>query len=48
VDAVLTARYLGPASTAAYLIRPDQVVAARWDHAVDAGVVAAAIRAALT
>jgi 3-(3-hydroxy-phenyl)propionate hydroxylase len=38
----LRARYLGAADGAVYLIRPDQHVAARWDH-FDAGEVAAAL-----
>jgi 3-(3-hydroxy-phenyl)propionate hydroxylase len=42
----LAARYLGGAKGAVYLIRPDQHVAARWDH-YDADAVAAAIARAL-
>ncbi len=38
----LRGRYLGAADGAIYLIRPDQHVAARWDH-FDAGAVAAAV-----
>jgi 3-(3-hydroxy-phenyl)propionate hydroxylase len=38
----LQARYLGRANRAVYLIRPDQHVAARWDH-FDAGAVAEAL-----
>jgi 3-(3-hydroxy-phenyl)propionate hydroxylase len=45
VTDVLARRYLGDASGASYLIRPDQVVAARWDRAVTADEVAAALRA---
>ncbi|MDW4498502.1 FAD-dependent oxidoreductase [Sulfitobacter sp. D35] len=41
----LTARYLGAASAAVYLVRPDQHVAARW-HAYDKTVVAEALRTA--
>ena len=42
----LAARYLGGAKGAVYLIRPDQHVAARWDH-YEADAVAAAIARAL-
>jgi 3-(3-hydroxy-phenyl)propionate hydroxylase len=42
----LAARYLGDAKGAVYLIRPDQHVAARWDH-YDADAVAAAIARAI-
>jgi 3-(3-hydroxy-phenyl)propionate hydroxylase len=42
----LTARYLGEAAGAVYLIRPDQHVAARWDH-YDAAAVAAALGKAM-
>ena len=42
----LAARYLGGAKGAVYLIRPDQHVAARWDH-YDADAVAAAMARAL-
>ena len=42
----LAARYLGEAKGAVYLIRPDQHVAARWDH-YDADAVAAAIARAI-
>ncbi len=42
----LAARYLGGAKGAVYLIRPDQHVAARWDH-YDADAVAAAIARAI-
>lgn len=38
------ARYLGEGAQAIYLIRPDQIVAARWDH-VDAETVSAHITA---
>ncbi|MGR3511668.1 MAG: FAD-dependent oxidoreductase [Paracoccaceae bacterium] len=41
----LKARYLGDATSAVYLIRPDQHVAARWDR-YDAAAVRAAIRTA--
>ena len=42
---MLRARYLGDAARALYLIRPDQVVAARWT-AADAAAVRAALAAA--
>jgi 3-(3-hydroxy-phenyl)propionate hydroxylase len=42
----LAARYLGDARCAVYLIRPDQHVAARWDH-YDADAVSAAIARAI-
>ena len=42
----LAARYLGRASSAVYLVRPDQHVAARWP-AHDAAAVRAAVRTAL-
>ena len=45
-DGVLRARYLGDASAAVYLIRPDQHVAARWP-AFDDNAVRAALRRAL-
>jgi 3-(3-hydroxy-phenyl)propionate hydroxylase len=45
VTPVLRARYLGDAPGAVYLIRPDQIVAARW-IAPDAAAVAAALAAA--
>ena len=41
----LAERYLGEARSAVYLIRPDQHVAARWDH-FDTAAVRAAIRTA--
>ncbi|WP_299926775.1 FAD-dependent oxidoreductase [uncultured Pelagimonas sp.] len=41
----LSERYLGTASSAVYLIRPDQHVAARWDHYND-DAIRAAIRTA--
>ena len=44
-DALRT-RLLGQAASAVYLIRPDQHVAARWDH-FDAGAVACAIARAI-
>jgi 3-(3-hydroxy-phenyl)propionate hydroxylase len=47
VTDVLAKRYLGDAAQATYLIRPDQVVAARWDRAVTADEVAAAMQAVL-
>ncbi len=47
VTDVLARRYLGNTAAATYLIRPDQVVAARWDRAVTADEVQAAIRAVL-
>jgi 3-(3-hydroxy-phenyl)propionate hydroxylase len=37
----IRARYLGPAPQAIYLIRPDQIVAARWHHATAAQITAA-------
>lgn len=37
----IRARYLGDAPGALYLIRPDQIVAARWAHADSASVLAA-------
>lgn len=46
-DAVLARRYLGDAAQATYLIRPDQVVAARWDRVVTATEVAAEMQAVL-
>lgn len=42
VDGHLRQRYLGDAAAAVYLVRPDQHVAARWDH-YDAAAVAAAL-----
>jgi 3-(3-hydroxy-phenyl)propionate hydroxylase len=42
---VIRARYLGDARAAIYLIRPDQVVAARW-HAATAVMINAATDAA--
>ena len=41
----VAARYLGEAPSAVYLIRPDQHVAARWDHYDEAAVTAALGRA---
>lgn len=41
----IAARYLGEAPSAVYLIRPDQHVAARWDHYDEAAVTAALGRA---
>jgi 3-(3-hydroxy-phenyl)propionate hydroxylase len=41
----IAARYLGEAKAAVYLIRPDQHVAARWDHFNQAEVAAALARA---
>ncbi|CAN1576787.1 UbiH 2-polyprenyl-6-methoxyphenol hydroxylase and related FAD-dependent oxidoreductases [Paracoccaceae bacterium] len=41
----LAARYLGAAKGAVYLIRPDQHVAARWDHFNEPAVAAALARA---
>jgi 3-(3-hydroxy-phenyl)propionate hydroxylase len=41
----LTARYLGQAPAAVYLVRPDQHVAARWDRYDEAAVTAALGRA---
>lgn len=41
----LQARYLAAAAQAVYLIRPDQHVAARWDHLDEAAVAAAVARA---
>lgn len=41
----LAARYLGEASGAIYLLRPDQHVAARWRHATAANVRAALSKA---
>ena len=41
VSALMQARYLGTAATAVYLIRPDQVVAARWLEASAQGVASA-------
>lgn len=45
-DSLIADRYLGGASQAVYLIRPDQHVIARWDH-YDALAVQAAINNAL-
>ncbi|MDF1609022.1 FAD-dependent oxidoreductase [Hoeflea sp. YIM 152468] len=42
----LRQRYLGNAAAAVYLVRPDQHVAARWDH-YDAAAVKAALRKAI-
>jgi 3-(3-hydroxy-phenyl)propionate hydroxylase len=44
-DSELADRYLGDAPRAAYLVRPDQHVAARWRAADGAGVAAALDRA---
>ncbi len=44
VNAILAARYLGQADRALYLVRPDQVVAARWVSAA-AGDITAAVAA---
>ena len=44
-NAALRARYLGTAPAAVYLIRPDQHVAARWDHYNAAEIHAAMARA---
>ncbi|WP_339758550.1 FAD-dependent oxidoreductase [uncultured Hoeflea sp.] len=45
-DGYLKQRYLGEADAAVYLIRPDQHVAARWDH-YDEAAVRAALRKAI-
>jgi 3-(3-hydroxy-phenyl)propionate hydroxylase len=45
-DGYLKQRYLGDATSAVYLIRPDQHVAARWDH-YDEAAVKAALRKAI-
>jgi 3-(3-hydroxy-phenyl)propionate hydroxylase len=45
VTETIRARYLGAAPGALYLVRPDQVIAARWT-AADAGAVRAALAAA--
>jgi 3-(3-hydroxy-phenyl)propionate hydroxylase len=42
----ITARYLGKATQAVYLVRPDQHVAARWDH-FDAAAINSAMAKAL-
>jgi len=44
-DGYLKQRYLGDAGAAVYLIRPDQHVAARWDHYDEAAVNAALLKA---
>ena len=44
VTEVLARRYLGSARQALYLVRPDQVIAARW-QAAEAGDIAAALAA---
>ncbi|WP_434622477.1 hypothetical protein [Tabrizicola sp. M-4] len=41
----MTARYLGSAKSAVYLIRPDQHVTARWDRFDEAAVAAALAQA---
>ena len=41
----LQARYLGTAKAAVYLVRPDQHVAARWDHFDEPAITAALARA---
>ena len=38
-------RYLGDAGAAVYLVRPDQHVAARWDHYDEAAVKVALLKA---
>ena len=40
-DPLISQRYLGDVSQAVYLIRPDQIVAARWEMATPADVIAA-------
>lgn len=44
-DGYLKQRYLGDAKSAVYLIRPDQHVAARWDHYDETAVKAAVLKA---
>ena len=44
-DGYLKQRYLGDAETAVYLVRPDQHVAARWDHFDEAAVKTALLKA---
>ncbi|MGJ8571044.1 MAG: FAD-dependent oxidoreductase [Hoeflea sp.] len=44
-DGYLKQRYLGDADAAVYLVRPDQHVAARWDHYDEAAVRAALLKA---
>ena len=44
-DGYLKQRYLGDAGKAVYLIRPDQHVAARWDHYDETAVKAAVLKA---
>jgi 3-(3-hydroxy-phenyl)propionate hydroxylase len=44
VTEILKRRYLGDSETAVYLIRPDQVIAARWTH-VDPEAISKAINA---
>jgi len=44
-DGYLKQRYLGDAGKAVYLVRPDQHVAARWDHYDEAAVKAALLKA---
>ena len=46
VDTILRARYLGQATGATYLIRPDQIIAARWLGAVGADDLGDALDAA--
>lgn len=40
-DPLMSERYLGDAGQAVYLIRPDQIVAARWKTATPADVISA-------
>ena len=44
-DGYIKQRYLGDAKSAVYLIRPDQHVAARWDHYDETAVKAAVLKA---